>query len=240
VYGHSEAKTLTPTAGVALDANTGAVLRVVAPANFSMGTAFLRGLTSLHFGAYGHTIVQWLYFILGMAGAFLFYSGNLLWIETRRNRRGTTQTRSSDVMAKSTLGVCLGCMAGISAAFVATRLLPEALPDHASMVEAAYFTVFFASLVWAWVRSPIRAANELLIVCAVLTASIPVIDIATTGIAPWADAIAGTIALVSLAFAWGFWRMSCAVRKRGREGDPNSVWALRSSRPTAAAVRESP
>ena len=67
-------------------------IRVVEPQTFTPGTTLLRGLTSLHFGDFGHLAVKWLYFILGMAGAFLFYSGNLLWVEARRNRRGATQT----------------------------------------------------------------------------------------------------------------------------------------------------
>jgi uncharacterized iron-regulated membrane protein len=39
---------------------------------------------ALHFGSYGGEPIRWGYFFLGLAGAFLFYSGNLLWIESRR------------------------------------------------------------------------------------------------------------------------------------------------------------
>ncbi|WP_313759694.1 PepSY-associated TM helix domain-containing protein, partial [Diaphorobacter nitroreducens] len=39
---------------------------------------------ALHMASFGGTAVLWLYFLLGLAGAWLFYSGNLLWVETRR------------------------------------------------------------------------------------------------------------------------------------------------------------
>lgn len=41
---------------------------------------------ALHFAGFGGAPVKWTYLVLGLAGAFLFYSGNLLWIESRRKR----------------------------------------------------------------------------------------------------------------------------------------------------------
>lgn len=58
-----------------------------------------------------------------MSGAFLFYSGNLLWIEARRKRQRAVQPLSARLMAQATLGVCLGSVAGISAAFLTNKLL---------------------------------------------------------------------------------------------------------------------
>lgn len=239
IYGKTATRTLTQLSGVALDANTGEVLRIVEPHTFSAGTTFLRALTSLHFGEFGHLTVKWLYFILGMAGAFLFYSGNLLWIETRRNRRGPTQTRSSKVMAQLTLGVSLGCIAGVSAAFVANRLLPADLPQRANHVELTYFALFFGAIAWALLRPPIRGAYELLLSCMVATAAIPVVNAATTGMTPWHSIGQGEWVMVGVdavtcAFAWMFWRMARAVHRRGMSGDPNSVWGLPTTRATTA------
>jgi uncharacterized iron-regulated membrane protein len=95
-----------------------------APDGYSPGTRFLRSLQTLHFGSFGAAAVQWMYFVLGMAGAFLFYSGNLLWIEARRKRHKLVQPRSGKLMAQATLGVCLGCVAGVSAVFLANKLGP--------------------------------------------------------------------------------------------------------------------
>jgi uncharacterized iron-regulated membrane protein len=240
VYGHTGTRTLTQLAGVALDANSGELLRVVEPQASTPGTTFLRGLTDLHFGNFGHMAVKWLYFILGMAGAFLFYSGNLLWIESRRNRRSAAQSRSSRTMAQLTLGVSLGCMAGVSAAFIASRVLPAELAHRVQHVEMAYFAMFFGAIVWALLRPPVRAAHELLLACASITAAIPVTNAVITGVMPWhsiaaADWLTISVDLAAIAFAWMFWRMARAVRRRGISGDPNSVWALPAAASTATA-----
>ncbi|MEJ1961099.1 MAG: PepSY-associated TM helix domain-containing protein [Gammaproteobacteria bacterium] len=230
LYGSTRSRALTSLAGVALDANTGSVLRTLDSRTFSAGTTFYRGLVSLHFGEFGHAAVRWLYFILGMAGAFLFFSGNLLWVEARRNRRSPEQRRSSRVMAQLTLGVSLGCIAGISAALVAARVLPNEWADRAHDVEIVYYSIFFASLAWALLREPSRAASELLTACALLTLVVPISDVWVTGMTPWRSIAQGqwisfVVAVLSLLFAGAFLRIARAVRRRAVHGDPNSVWA---------------
>ncbi|MFH7346891.1 PepSY domain-containing protein, partial [Pseudomonas syringae group genomosp. 7] len=78
----------------------------------------------LHFGEFGNGVVVWLYFLLGLGGAFLFYSGNLLWIESRRRRRQPQQPRAGVNMARATVGVCIGLCVAISVAFVTALVLP--------------------------------------------------------------------------------------------------------------------
>ena len=41
---------------------------------------------ALHFATFGGDVVRVCYFLLGVAGAFLFYSGNLLWISQSQSR----------------------------------------------------------------------------------------------------------------------------------------------------------
>ena len=36
-------------------------------------------------------MMRWVYFVFGLSGAFLFYSGNLLWVEKRRRTRSATK-----------------------------------------------------------------------------------------------------------------------------------------------------
>ncbi|KZC41345.1 UNVERIFIED_ORG: hypothetical protein RHOFW104R5_16425, partial [Rhodanobacter sp. FW104-R5] len=108
LYGVVEERQLNQLGSVTLDAATGALIDQVAPRTMTPGMVMLRGLQALHFGNFGHDAVKWLYFVLGLAGAFLFYSGNLLWIESRRKRRQTEQPLRTRVMAALTLGVCLG------------------------------------------------------------------------------------------------------------------------------------
>jgi uncharacterized iron-regulated membrane protein len=233
--------TVAGMATVVLNASSGKLERVVVPENFSAGTRFLRSLQALHFGGFGQAAVQWMYFILGMAGAFLFYSGNLLWIEARRKRHNLVQPRSGRLMAQATLGVCLGCVAGVSAVFVINKLGPaDALP---LWEERGYYAVFLLCLAWAFARPPARAAYELLMLCAGMTAAIPLAHWYGSGVNPLlalveGDGVVVGVALIALAFAALYHRMARAVLQRGLHGDPHSVWSLRTAAVGAAAVRQ--
>ena len=230
VYGHMHQKTVADMGAVVLNASSGKIERVVTPENFSPGTRFLRSLQALHFGSFGGLAVRWMYFVLGVAGAFLFYSGNLLWIEARRKRQQQVQPRSGKLMAQATLGVCLGCVAGVSAVFLANKLAPA---GQLPLWEArSYYAMFFACVLWAFARPPARAAHELLKLCAVLTLAVPLAHWWSSGVNPLLALLSGDgvvvgVALVSLLFAVGYWKMARAVLQRGRHGDPHSVWALR-------------
>jgi len=229
-YGHSHQQTVSSVAAVVLNASSGKLARVVAPDSYSPGTRFLRSLQTLHFGSFGAAAVQWMYFVLGMAGAFLFYSGNLLWIEARRKRHKLVQPRSGRLMAQATLGVCLGCVAGVSAVFLANKLGPHGqLPLWESR---SYYAVFFGCVLWAFARPPARAAHELLTLCAVLTLAVPLAHWWSSGLNPLlallqGDGVVTGVAAVSVLLAILYWRMARAVLARGQHGDPHSVWSLR-------------
>lgn len=222
VYGQHDQRRLNTLGGVAMEAASGKVLRVLQPRTMSPGVAALRGLQGLHFGNYGQAPLRWLYFLLGLGGAFLFYSGNLLWVEARRKRRQPRQPARTHVMARLTVGVCLGCVAGVSALFVAARFLP---PGQEKLV---YYTVFLGSLLWALLRPTARGANELLWLCALATAAVPLAGLAGARglVLPWQDPAVLTIDLIALALAWTYATMARATLRRARDGDPNSVWAL--------------
>lgn len=234
VFGNARRDTVSGNAVVVLNASSGQVLRVVTPHNYSPGTRFFRSLQALHFGNFGHAAVQWMYFILGLAGAFLFYSGNLIWIEARRKRLSVAQPRSGRLMAQATLGVCLGCVAGVSAMFVINKLAPAA-PGQLPLWESrGYYAVFWLAVAWAFARPPARAAHELLMACAVLTVAIPLAHWVGTGVNPLqamlrGDGVTVGVAIVALLAGALFWKMARAVLERGRHGDPHSVWALRTA-----------
>ncbi len=226
LYGIAEQRRLSQLASVTLDPATGEVLDRVAPKTMTPGMWMLRGLQALHYGSFGRDAVKWLYFVLGLAGAFLFYSGNLLWIESRRKRRQPEQPRRTRVMAALTLGVCLGCIAGVSALFLYGALWPQA------KAGPAYFVVFFGCLLWACVRQPARAGHELLWLCAALTALVPVAGWIGSGEHLFAAFARGHwhrffVDAIALVMALAYAQMARATLRRGRDGDPNSVWALR-------------
>ncbi|EIM01766.1 hypothetical protein RHOFW104T7_12695 [Rhodanobacter thiooxydans] len=221
---------------VALAAVDGSVLATQLPGARDANHATLAAVYALHFGDYGNVAVQWLYFLLGLGGAFLFYSGNLLWIESRRKRRQAEQGRSSLVMARATVGICLGVCVAVSAAFVAAQLLPWLGWNAAAGERWVCFGSWALCVLWASWRAPLRAARELLWLAAIVTALVPLAHGLAAGWWFWRSAAAGHGALLAidlgaLALAAGFAALARATSRRGRDGATNSVWAISAPQP---------
>lgn len=207
------------------------VTAIRAPGERPAATTASSVVTSLHFGNFGGPLLAWLYFLLGIGGAFLFYSGNLLWIESRRRRRQREQPATHRLMGGLTVGVCIGCCLGVSGLFLANKLLPEGLPARADWELRVYYLLFAGSVVWGLLRPPPRTAVELLAATAVLTAAIAPSNWLITGDLPWTAAAQGNwsvvaIDLSALAGAAAFALLARASRRRARHGDPHSVWHL--------------
>ncbi len=230
ITGESEG-TLGPAGAVAFDVATGRLLSSQLPGRRDANHATLSAAYALHFGEFGNGVVAWLYFLLGLGGAFLFYSGNLLWIESRRKRRQAQQGRAQINMARATVGLCIGLVVAISAAFVAAQVLERIAPQAVDAgIRWACFVTWAACVLWAALRRPAQAARELLWCAAVLTALIPLAHGALSGWWWWASAGHGHWVLfwvdaVALAMAVGFAVMARATARRARDGEANSVWA---------------
>lgn len=144
---------------------------------------------ALHFGSYGGNFIRWCYFLLGLAGAFLFYSGNLLWLEVRRKKSRlaadgtpTQQSRSSRLLAALTVGISLGCVSGISVMIASAKLMPGIIETIVpGAYGSVYYLIFFTALAWAFGRGAARSAVELLVGAAVCTALIPAVSLLSLG-----------------------------------------------------------
>ncbi|MBD8642732.1 MULTISPECIES: PepSY-associated TM helix domain-containing protein [unclassified Stenotrophomonas] len=230
ITGESEG-TLGPAGAVAFDVASGRLLASQLPGRRDANHATLSAAYALHFGEFGNGVVAWLYFLLGLGGAFLFYSGNLLWIESRRKRRQVEQGRAQVNMARATVGVCIGLVVAISAAFVAAQILERVAPHAVDAgIRWVCFLAWGACALWAALRRPAQAARELLWAAAVATALVPLAHGALSGWWWWTSAGHGHWALfwvdaVALAMAAGFAVLARATARRARDGDPNSVWA---------------
>jgi uncharacterized iron-regulated membrane protein len=202
---------------------------------------FISSFFALHMASFGGTAVLWLYFLLGLAGAWLFYSGNLLWVETRRKaqRKGSdmpTQRRDTIVMAAATVGVCIGCVAGISLTLAAAKWLPGRVDDMAAWHVGIYYSVFFACIAWAFARGAGRAAVSLLWLAAACTLAIPVSSLLgwlLPGSGSWMDGALLGVDLTALAGALTLAWMARATARRVRNGAKDSVWSAPPARAEA-------
>lgn len=189
---------------------------------------------ALHFGNFGGDFVRWLYFFMGLAGAFLFYSGNLLWIESRRRRQkrnpvAPEQRRSTQWMAAATVGVCWGSVAGVASAMVAGKWLSAAFGDLTGVYMATYYTVFLAAVAWAFYIGAARGLVHLLWLCAVTCLAIPatgVLALLLPDSALWLHLRAETLAVEGVALVTGLTFIYAARRtaRRVYDGDADSVW----------------
>lgn len=224
-----------PTYGmVGIDPRTGTIKdRDYMPGMQDGWSATLTSFFALHFGSFGGNAVRWAYFLLGLAGAFLFYTGNLLWVESRRKKErkagAVEQTRATRILGALTVGVPLGCVAGISVTLAAAKLLGvHASYNHHS---AIYYTVFLFVTGWALVRGAARSGVELSLLGAAAMLCVPI-----------ASLIAGPrfydapslllVDLTALILAVVLFMTARAAARRAASGPRDSVWsALKQEQP---------
>ncbi len=198
-------------------------------------TASVSTFFALHFATFGGDIVRVCYFLLGLAGAFLFYSGNLLWIESRRrterkNGGPVSQKKSTRLMAAATIGVCMGAVCAISITIVVGKWLNGHVADIDAWHNGVYYSVFLTSVVWSFIRGAPAAGVELLWLAALSTAAIPLTTVTNwavpaLGMRASASMAAVGVDLVALCAALCFVWMARATARRVEYGPADSVWA---------------
>ncbi len=219
-----------PTYGIAgLDPRTGEIVdRSFMPGMQDGWSATTTGFFTLHFGSFGGYPIRWAYFLLGLTGAFLFYTGNLLWVESRRKRErkagAVQQTRATRILSALTVGVPLGCVAGISVTLAAAKVLGQSASY--GMHSAIYYAVFVVFTLWALMRGAAKAGAELAIVGALSMLTIPAASLLgghglyDSGALLMVDFIAGILALGLLVIAH-------SAQRRAGSGAADSVWSAR-------------
>lgn len=199
------------------------------PGKQSAAFAVLSSFFALHFGNYGGAPVRWGYFLLGLGGAALFYTGNLLWVESRRKRErkagAVTQSRPTRILAGLTVGVSLGCVAGISITLASAKLLPAigVWPD--TWHSPIYYAVFLAMVAWALWRGGARTGGELLAASAVAYLAIPAASLLSLVGIGWHHGGSGL--LVDIAALCGAGAAAIMARRafaRSRDLPSDSVW----------------
>lgn len=221
----------------ALDPYTGKVVNSdFLPGRQSTPNLFVSSFFALHMAAFGGTAVQWMYFLLGLAGAWLFYSGNLLWVESRRRKRPRdggevpVQRRDVRLMAAATVGVCLGCVCGISLTIVGAKWAYALVGDANAWLLPVYYTTFFGCIAWAFLRGAAKAVVHLLWLAVMATLAIPLtsgLAAVAPGLNMWVHTSLSslgvdiTACVGAAALGW----IAKATARRVRQGVPDSVWS---------------
>ncbi len=211
-----------------LNPYTGRVLNdSMLPGRENAWSAWVNTFFAVHFGSFGGDTGRWLYLALGLGGAFLFYSGNLLWLESRRRRQNSSRGSGGGLavqrMAAATVGSCLGAMLGIGLALLAAKLLHASGwgLDLQTRYLAAYYLGWGGCLLHAFLRGASRAAPVQLSVCALVALAIPL----SSWLGPWAHGSTWGVDLgaliLALALAWA----ARLTRRRLAGADPDTVWA---------------
>lgn len=189
---------------------------------------------ALHFGSYGGNFGRWLYFIMGLAGALLFYTGNLLWLEKRRQKQGG-QTKSVRFMANLTVGVCLGSLLGVISCFAATKWLTIGGIN----INAAYMWIYYSCFIGALCLSFYIGATSAAMVLIKLSivaclwmplTSIIALVIPTIGLWPATGLSQITLEVCALITAFVYFKAYQRLEKRAYFGDKESIWSLDKSK----------
>ena len=106
-------------------------------------------LRSLHMARFGGTVVYWLYFLCGLAGAGVVATGLLLFSVKRRTQKrngfGRHSERVYDAIDRlnvtATAGLCIACIGYLWA----NRLLPTHLNERHECEIAAFFAIWLAT-----------------------------------------------------------------------------------------------
>ncbi|CAB3794229.1 PepSY-associated TM helix domain-containing protein [Pararobbsia alpina] len=226
VWGDSE-RAPGSLGSVTLRLNDGALLARQTAAMRDAHHTVSSAVFGLHFGTYGGLAVRWIYFVLGIAGAALIFTGNLLWLEARRKLGSDKQSLATLNISRATVAICIGSCAAIAAGFDAALLLPSI------ETSSVYLTVLVLSIVLSFTGAPIATARDLLFATALFCLAIPFLDAALTpdnlfSLVMRGDWQLASIDLAGLVFAAIFAVASMLVNRRGHRGDPFSVWSMRS------------
>lgn len=196
-------------------------------------TPLIASFFSLHFGGYGGDLGRWLYFVMGLLGAFLFYSGNLLWLEKRRQKQAL-QTKPNRFMASLTIGVCLGSILAVATTLLASKWLYLMGVQSNNHYLSCYYLVFFAALIYAFAYGAAKSAITLLYLMSLVCLFIPLttlLSLVIPSIGLWETKQVASIMveLVAFVFAGAFYYAACKTKHRAYYGERNSIWALSST-----------
>ncbi len=207
--------------------------------NDSAIAAFVRSMFALHFGVYGGEPVRWIYVLFGLGGAYLFYSGNILWIETRLRKQKNLnlpqpqQRKDVVFMANLTIGACLGCMLAIFSSMLIGRwsyVIAPQLSSHNHVFMYVYYIIFIASIIHSFTVGAAKALPQISLAIAIILVLIPLTSILAY-LLPinglwYSSGVLVIIDIVALVFALFFLRCYQKAQDRAISSPAGSIWSI--------------
>jgi uncharacterized iron-regulated membrane protein len=205
------------------------------------------GLFALHYGSYAGDWGRWGYFVMGLFGAFLFYSGNLLWLD-KRSQKQQQVSRSTRVMAALTVGVSLGSMLAVVLTLLSGKLLggnllggnlfSTAVSNLNYAYLVSYYSVFVAFMMWTFWQGAARAAYQGLLLLTVSCAALPFASLYLQWRQPDLYAFSSTVGvdLIALLFAAIFAFAAYKTQQRQHKAALHSLWSLPAASVHSAAT----
>ncbi|KFZ36642.1 peptidase [Shewanella mangrovi] len=204
------------------------------PGNEGVWGRIVSSFFGLHFGSYAGMPGRWLYFLLGLSGAMLFYSGNLLWLEKRRKQQTSEQPKRVQIMAALTVGSCLGTVVAVAASMLLGKWLYQFIDNINYGYLWCYYLCFGLALLYSVKIGAARAAIHLLQLTAMICLLMPLtsllaLTIPTLGL--WAPQTLATMMVDITALLAALLLGYCTklTRRRALTGEPDSIWAIRPS-----------
>lgn len=199
----------------------------------------IKSMFSLHFGSFGGDFTRWMYFVLGIGGAFLFYSGNILWIESRIKRQknpnlpAPAQRKDVRFVTNLTIGACLGTILAVCVSMLLGRWGYVIYPELASLNHLfiyTYYAAFILSLLYTFGFGAARALPHLLLAIAIVLFAIPftsLIAYLVPDVGLWYSmGRLLIIDLVAILFALAFLRFYQQARLRSQIAEVGSIWSI--------------
>ena len=171
---------------------------------------------------------RWIYFFLGLMGAALFYTGNLLWLEKRRKKQAV-QSTANNVMAKLTIGICVGSMLGVAVTLLASKWLYILGQSVNQSYLWVYFGIFLLAVAYSFWKGAARSAIHLQTLLSICLAGIPLTTLISQFIpqVSWHFSYSALcVEVVAMIFAVVFFISASKTKKRAYKGEPNSIWFI--------------
>lgn len=216
---------------------TGQQLSKSPPSGPAISTAGV--MLGLHLGHFADPALRWICFLLGLTGAAMVGTGQVLWVVKRR-KANAPPFFGLRLVERLNIGAIACLPAGMAAFLMANRLIPADLPGRANLEVSAMFWVWFGLAALSLLRPARRAWIETLGLAAVAFAAIPVVNALTTD-RGLVDSLVTTdwlfvsfdLAMLAIAALCGFGALKAARKPEPRSFAPARQARVATPKPTS-------